>query len=309
MSFSGEVKSALAKQIPEKPCCQQAELLALFRSDGVVHRNPGDEEVLLHFETENAAVAAKIFKLLKTLYGFRVGVSVRRKKKLKKNNVYTLSLENRAAAETLLTALEMEYSDRLEDQYLEDLFLDNDCYRAYLRGSFLGGGSVNNPEGDYHLEMTSRNASNAYFLYTAMEGFDLHPRISKRKSKYLVYLKDSEEIVTFLNVIGAHKALLDFENVRILKDFRNQVNRAVNCETANLNKMVDTGVRQVDAIRRIDRARGLETLPVSLREVARLRLAYPSVSLKELGELADPPLSKSAVNHRLRKLEQLADEL
>ncbi len=309
MSFSSEAKSSLARLIPEKRCCQQAELLALFRSDGVVQNQPRQEGYYLQFETENAAVAIKIFKLLKTLYGVRVETSVRRKARLRKNNTYQLTIASREATDAVLKALELEYSDRLEDQYLENLFNGDCCYQSYLRGSFLGGGSVSNPEGDYHLELTSRSASNSYFLLTIMRHFDLNPRVSKRKHKYVTYLKGSDEIVTFLNLIGAHKALLDFENVRILKELRNNVNRAVNCETANLGKTVDTGVRQVEAIRRLDLVTGIGNLPVGLREAARLRLEFPEATLKELGEMMDPPRSKSAVNHRLRKLEDLADKL
>ncbi len=189
------------------------------------------------------------------------------------------------------------------------MFKGDCCYRAYLRGAFLGAGSVSNPEGDYHLELTSHNASNAYFILKAMERFGLEAKINKRKGRFVVYHKGSDDIVTFLNVIGAHKKLLEFENIRIIKDLRNRVNRGVNCETANLTKVVNTGVRQLEAIHTIDRAMGIEKLKPTLKEAARLRLECPSSSLKKLGEMFEPPISKSAVNHRLRKIEDIADKM
>lgn len=306
MSFSSQTKNSLSRIISEDRACQQTELLALLRSDGVFH---DQEEFLLRFETENAALARKIFKLIKVLYGLPMETAVHQKKRLHKNNKYIIRLRGKKAIDHLLTDLRLSYDEGLEDDYTEDLFVHDGCYRAYLRGSFLGAGSVSNPEGDYHLELSSHNASNAYFILKAMERFDLHPRINKRKRRYVVYLKDSEDIVTFLNVVEAHVKLLEFENVRIIKDLRNRVNRSVNCETANLNKVVNTGVRQLEAIRHIEATQGLETLSPKLKEMARLRMEFPYVSLKELGEMLSPPRSKSAVNHRLKKLEEMADRI
>jgi hypothetical protein len=308
MSFSSQTKNNLSRIIPETECCLHTELLALLRSDGLVKKNLS-EEYLLEFETENAAVARKIFKLLRAIYDIPVEVSVRQKKRLKKNNKYTIRIRGRANLDLVLHELELSYQERLEDDYLENMFKGDCCYRAYLRGSFLGAGSVSNPEGDYHLELTSHNASNAYFILKAMERFGLEAKINKRKGRFVVYHKGSEDIVTFLNVIGAHKKLLEFENIRIIKDLRNRVNRGVNCETANLTKVVNTGVRQLEAIHTIDRAIGIEKLKPTLREAARIRLEFPSSSLKELGEMFEPPISKSAVNHRLRKIEDIADKM
>lgn len=308
MSFSSQTKNNLSRIIPKKECCQHTELLALFRSDGVIKKDLS-EEYLLEFETENAAVARKIFKLLRALYDMPVEVSVRQKKRLRKNNKYTIRIRGKGYVDLVLRELKLSFQERLEDDYLEDMFHGSCCYRSYLRGSFLGAGSVSNPEGDYHLELTSHNASNAYFILKTMERFDLEARINKRKGRFIVYLKGSEDIVTFLNVIGAYKKLLEFENIRILKDLRNRVNRGVNCETANLNKVVNTGVRQLEAIHAIDRTMGIEKLKPSLKEVARLRQEFPSSSLKELSEMLDPPISKSAINHRLRKLEEIADKM
>lgn len=306
MSFSSQTKNNLSRIMPTDRASQQTELLALLRSDGVFQKQA---KMTLRFQTENAAVARKIFKLIKSLYGLPMETAVHQKKRLHKNNKYLLGLQGKKAIGLLLTDLKLSFDDRLEDPYDESLFTHEGCYRSYLRGSFLGAGSVSDPEGDYHLELTSHQASNAYFILKAMERFDLHPRISQRKRRHVIYLKGSDDIVTFLNVVGAHKKLLEFENVRILKDLRNKVNRGVNCETANLNKVVNTGVRQVEAIRRIDLQLGIEKLPPKLKEIARLRLEFPHLSLAELGKLLSPPKSKSAVNHRLKKLEEMADKI
>jgi DNA-binding protein WhiA len=182
------------------------------------------------------------------------------------------------------------------------------CAIAYLRGVFLGGGFVADPHGDFHFELTAESEPIAHDLVDLMARFDIHARVTQRRGAYTVYLKGAEPIVDFLALVGAHRALLRTEDVRILKEMRNDVNRLVNAETANLQKTAAAAAGQVAAVRAIERARGLESLPPALREIASLRLEYPEVSLRELGELADPPLSKSAVYHRIRRLEELAEE-
>ena len=183
------------------------------------------------------------------------------------------------------------------------------CRRAYLRGAFLGGGSVNKPEGDYHLELVTANETFARNLYKLLRGQRLPAGITERKRDFVVYLKDGDAISGFLGLVGAYQAVMNFENVRVVKDMRNQVNRLVNCETANLQKTVNAAGRQLDAIRRIEAAGGLEQLPKSLRETARLRLELPEATLQELVEAAGGRLGKSGINHRLRKLEAIAAEI
>jgi hypothetical protein len=182
------------------------------------------------------------------------------------------------------------------------------CRRAYIRGVFQGGGSVNKPGGDYHLELVTDNDDYAKALVKLLQSFDLQAGLSSRKQDSVVYLKGADEITSFLNVVGAHNALLDFENTRIVKDMRNRVNRIVNCETANLEKTVNTGMRQVEKIRFLKEKGYLSKLSAALQEIAEVRLQYPEVSLQELVEILGGRLGKSGVNHRLRKLEQVADE-
>ncbi|OPZ73936.1 MAG: Sporulation transcription regulator WhiA [Firmicutes bacterium ADurb.Bin456] len=204
----------------------------------------------------------------------------------------------------------LDAAGRLSNAAVGDRLVSRECCRrAYLRGVFLGGGSVNSPEGNYHLEIITDNETFALFIEKLMQKMRLSARISRRKNWFVVYLKESEQIIDFLNLVGAHSALLNFENARIYKDMRNQVNRLVNCETANLNKTVNAAVRHLENIELISDTIGLGQIPASLREVAELRVKYPDASLKELGELIQPRLGKSGVNHRLRKIEEIADQI
>ena len=183
------------------------------------------------------------------------------------------------------------------------------CRRAYLRGAFLASGSISNPEKSYHFEIVCQNRRQAENLKDLYKKYNLDAKIVQRKKYYIVYIKEGAQIVDALNVMGAHVALMNLENVRILKEMRGSVNRIVNCETANIGKVVGAACRQIDDIRYIECKVGLSDLPPALQEMARLRLEYPDSSLAELGDLCEPPIGKSGVNHRLRKLSELAKKL
>lgn len=310
MSFSVVVKSEMARVMPKKRCCQIAELAALIGMDGSIKETEQGKPALV-MSNHSGSVARKIYKLCKLLLkSLTIQVAVTKKPYLKKQNAYHIIIPYQGGIEEAVTSLGLEIADDGWQAFWHPLaFQEKCCQRAYLRGAFLGGGSVNDPEGNYHLEIITKDPIHSQLLCDLMENFDLKARVSKRKRYYVVYLKESDQIVDFLNIVGAHRALLDFENTRVVKDMRNQVNRLVNCETANLTKTVEAGVRQVEMIRLLDREMGLEKLSLPLREMARLRLEFPDVSLKELGQMLDPPVGKSGVNHRLRKLEALAEEL
>ena len=310
MSFSAVTKNELARIVGSKDCCRLAELAALIKMDGSVQIS-GLKKLSLNIVTENAAVARKIFKLLKNLFGLSTEILVRRKARLRKNNVYLVRIPSQPGMEEILKALGITEGGFAfsEEGIVPDLVKKDCCRKAYLRGAFLGGGSVNNPEGTYHLEIITDNQKHAQDLALLMQSFNLPAKVSPRKNWYVVYLKGSEQIVECLNHMGAHSALLDFENARIYKDMRNQVNRLVNCETANLQKTVSAAVRQLENIKYLADTIGLVKLPKPLREAAELRLNNPDASLKELGEMWDPPVGKSGVNHRMRKLEHLAEKL
>ncbi|MDQ7789898.1 MAG: DNA-binding protein WhiA [Eubacteriales bacterium] len=310
LSFSVQAKNELAR-IEERFCCRVAELAALVRFNGevtgigVAHRRP-----VLNVSTENAAVARKVFKGLKETLELPARVSGRRKARLRKNNRYLVQVEDGMNLIPALPKLGLSVSaGEVKTGNYKRLLSRDCCRRSYLRGTFLARGSVSSPQSDYHLEILLDNETDALNIAELMQRQGLDARVSTRKRKWVVYIKDSNQIVDCLNLMGAHAALLDFENTRIFKEMRNQVNRLVNCDTANLNKTVRAGVRQEKLIRLLREHIGMHRLSPPLRQLAELRLAHPDVSLRELGELSNPPLSKSCVNHRLRKLELMARKL
>ncbi len=308
MSFAAETKRELATVFDEKRECRVAELSALVQMNGKVYRT--NDEMILEIQTENAAIARKIFSLIKDVFAISAEIMVRKKMRLKKNNVYLIRLLNNV--EELLQELKIVDSEMVYNLKIDpDLIKTTLCKRAYLRGAFLAAGSLNNPEsGSYHLEISSNSQEHAEDLAKLSNYFRLNARWSERKKGFFIYLKEGEKISDFLSVIGAHQALLKFEDVRIVRDIRNSVNRIVNCEKANLKKISDTGVRQAESIRLISREIGLDNLPTRLQEIAELRLQYPDASLQELAELLPSgKISKSGVNHRLRKLEEIAGKL
>lgn len=199
--------------------------------------------------------------------------------------------------------------ERTLEVHREQLLSRDCCKRAFLRGAFLASGSISDPQKSYHFEIVCQQLPQAQLLQELYHAFALDAKIVQRKKYYIVYLKEGSQIVDALNVMGAYVALMNLENVRIIKEMRGSVNRIVNCETANINKVVGAACRQVEDIRYIQRKAGLDELPPALREMAQLRLEYPDSSLKELGELCDPPVGKSGVNHRLRKLGEIAKKL
>ncbi|ASS76516.1 DNA-binding protein WhiA [Tumebacillus algifaecis] len=305
MSFAARTKKELT-QLDLKPCCKRAELAALIRMNGTVLIS--GKRISLDVTTENAAIARRMYTLLKELFGVHAEILVRKKMRLKKNNVYMMRVpfQVREILQELCIAGEnLVFVAGIN----QELVKKNCCKRSYLRGVFLAGGSVNDPEGSsYHLEIASNDYDHSAALLTLINEYDLNAKLIDRKKSYVVYLKEVEKIIEFLNIIGAHQALLKFEDIRIVKGMRNQVNRLVNCETANLNKTIEASVRQIENIKLLERVIGLQNLPPRLREVAELRLQFPDINLKELGEMLPSVVSKSGVNHRLRKLDELAEK-
>lgn len=309
MSFSTTTKNELARVKAAQRCCQLAELAAITKLDGTIQIS-GSHQLSLHILTENAAVARKVLSYLKNLFDVQTEILVRKKQKLKKNNIYIVRVMAQPGVQYILEEIGvLDDKGRLSEGVNGRLLKEECCRRAFLRGAFLGGGSVNNPEGTYHLEILCNDAEFARFLCRMLQGYKLSAKISNRKNWQVIYLKGSEEIIKLLNIMGAHAALLNFENVRIYKEMRNNVNRLVNCETANLNKTVDAALQQLENIRIIDEYMGLHKLPPNLREIAETRRKYPDISLKELGELLDPKVSKSGVNHRFRRIQRIAEDL
>lgn len=309
MSFSEITKNELARVIPEGRCCQMAELAGLIRMDGAILISTNNQ-IGLELTTENAAVARKVVKLAKLVFKVETEIRVQRKNRLKKNNIYLVKIPPHNKVQGILNVLGITSDGFLINPEVSAVVTKKKCCRrSYLRGVFLGAGYVNDPENTYHLEIITSSLEYSQSLVSLIKKFALEPKISIRKQWYIVYLKESEQIVTFLNIIEAHTALLNFESVRIQKDIRNKVNRLVNCETANLNKTINAAFKQKENIELIANTIGLEKLPPGLRQVAELRLENPDISLKELGEMTEPRLGKSGINHRMRKLEKIAEKI
>ncbi|MNZ97309.1 Sporulation transcription regulator WhiA [compost metagenome] len=306
MSFAAQTKKELTL-IEADSCCERAELSALIRMNGSV--SVSSRKVVLDISTENAAIARRIYSLIKKHFEVHVELLVRKKMRLKKNNVYMVRIPG--SVQELLSELRI-----VSEGFMFNLGIDKEmirkpcCKRSYLRGAFLAGGSVNNPEGSsYHLEIASMYQEHCEALVDLANTFDLNARCIERKKGFIFYIKEGEKIIELLNIIGAHQALFKFEDVRIMRDMRNSVNRIVNCETANLNKTIGAAVRQIENIKLLQREVGLDSLPEKLKEVAVVRLQHPDMNLTEVGEMLGGKVSKSGVNHRLRKIDEMAEKL
>lgn len=310
MSFSQEVKNELTRIMPDKICCQKAELAAVLATAATVRK--GDEGVFLRIETESASTARKVFLLIKKTGPLQPAVRMENKKRFYKERLYVVNVpltreEDYVALEELLP---MDREGNIKTRSLvKEMVSRNCCRRSYIRGVFLSRGFISRPEEQYHLEITFNDHHLAEEVQKMAKKLGVEIRKGERKNNPVLYIKDSEKIADFLRIIGASKALLDYENVRIIKSMRNDVNRQVNCETANLAKTIDASVRQIELLERLKKEKGLNLLSPPLRELALLRLSYPDLSLKELGEMLDPPLSKSGVAYRMRKLEKTAEDL
>jgi cell division protein WhiA len=306
MSFAAETKRELTQLKPDA-CCAKAELAALIRMNGSI--SIANRHMSLDISTENAAIARRIYTLIKSVFDYPAEVLVRKKMRLKKNNVYIVRMNENA--KEMLENLKIVNDVLMFTRRIDSSLIKKTCCkRAYMRGAFLAGGSLNHPESSYHLEIFSSYEEHIQSLADLMNTYDLKVKMLPRKNGYILYIKEGEKITEFLGLIGAHQALLYFEDIRIVKDMRNSVNRLVNCETANLNKTVGAAIKQVENIRLIERELGVDQLPKKLREIAEVRLQNPDATLKELGEMiTGETITKSGINHRFRKIAAIADKI
>nr|WP_296157637.1 DNA-binding protein WhiA [uncultured Blautia sp.] len=307
MSFSGMVKEELSRQISMARHCRIAEIAALLSACG---RLTSDGR--LKFQTENQVVIRKYFTLLKKTYNIDTEISVRESRQMKKGNVYFVEITDPVQVETVLQATKLT-TDESDGETLyagNGLIMQQSCCkRAFIRGAFLAAGSISDPEKGYHFEIVTGDERKAVQLQELIRSFQIDAKIVLRKKSHVVYVKEGAQIVDMLAIMEANVALMNLENIRILKEMRNSVNRKVNCETANINKTVNAAVKQIEDIRLIESTTGFHNLSEGLAEIAELRLQYPEATLKELGMMLNPQVGKSGVNHRLRKLSEIADEL
>ncbi|MEE0885065.1 MAG: DNA-binding protein WhiA [Faecalimonas sp.] len=311
LTFSGKVKEELSRQWNEQMHCQIAEIAAIISMCGKVTIDSRDRYAV-KVRTENISVARKCFTLLKKTFNIEAESLVTINKS-KGNTTYTVVIKQHEDAMKLLQAARLVDGDgEISEEFSTSRNLivhKSCCKRAFLRGAFLASGSMSHPEKSYHIEMVCASKVKAEQIQKLINSFGLDAKVILRKNSYVVYLKEGSQIVDLLNIMEAPIALMEMENVRILKEMRNSVNRKVNCETANINKTVSAAAKQAEDIRLIQKEIGLNKLPEGLQEIAELRLTYPDASLKELGEMLTEPLGKSGVNHRLRKLSELAEDI
>lgn len=312
MSFSRKVKEELGALLNSGRHCCIAEFAAIFALCGKIksHRRG---KISLQMHSENLTVIRKSYILLKDVFGVSVEMIVRNYSVHGENIIYMLFVRKEADVLFVLKAIKMldeegnlwGVSGKMDNRLVQN----SCCKRAYLRGSYLVAGSITNPEKAYHLEISLSNPGYAMQLQGLAADFGIEAKIVERKKYQVLYIKEGAQIVDFLNVVGAHVAMMDLENVRIVKEVRNNVNRQVNCETANINKTVTAAARQMDDIRYLQNNKGFSRLTDGLREIAELRMEYPDCSLQELGQMLLEPISKSGVNHRLRKISKIAEEM
>lgn len=286
MSFSADVKEELTRHISSARHCQIAELAAMMHFGGQFGQTD-DDGLIIGFQTDNSSVLKKGFTLWKKTY-----------------NIDTVMAVSGAVKQDILA----KFGD-LSDPVSPMLLKNACCKRAFLRGAYLCTGSMSDPEKSYHLEFVCVRLAQAMQLQEILSDFDIEAKIVRRKKYYVVYLKEGSCIVELLGVMEAHVSLMNLENLRILKEMRNSINRRVNCEAANITKTVNAANKQVEDIILIRDTCGFGQLSDSLREIAEVRLEYPDATLKELGEYLNPPVGKSGVNHRLRKLSEIAEKM
>ncbi len=328
MSFSTKVKEEISRHHITGRHCQIAQLLAFVLAVGEVELKDGQAKLIL--KTENAIVEEAIQNLIRRLFGEQIV--------MKQYNKY-IEIDDPDMLDILLQTIKLsDYVDYLEEDWLDEdeiQAIDEDtdayvfsrgvslqncrfpkqvvqkecCKKAFLKGLFLAAGSVSDPNKAYHFEIVLQNREIAEVVQSLICGFSMDAKIVKRKKYYVVYLKEGSMIVDILNVMEAYVSLMDMENVRILKDMRNDVNRRVNCETANIKKTVNASRKQIEDIEYIEKTKGLKYLNDALRQLAELRLEEQDANLTELGAMLNPPVSKSGVNHRLRKISSIANKL
>ena len=310
MSFSGEVKRELEGHFSSARHCMLAEIAAILGHCARYTLNPPRIEI----KTESEIPFKKVFTLLQKTFNIKITMPI---DTADGNTSYVGIIENPSHVYTVLQAVGFIHkegenwiiNDTVDPQVVSRLC----CRKAYIRGAFLGSGSMIDPNKTYHMEIVNDQLEKAELLRELLHSFDVESHIIERtrssRSVYVLYLKDGSQIVDVLNIMGGHVALMNLENIRIMKEMRNQINRQVNCEAANLDRVVSAAVKQIQDIRFVIQKVGLDQLPPALAEIAVARIENEDASLKELGEMLDPPVGKSGVNHRLRKLSAMAEEL
>lgn len=307
MSFTAEVKDELSRVEPTCSHCDSATLAALIRIEGTLLVS-GAGKYRLEVVTDAPVVARFVIKSLHEMYALKTDLTMRRSV-LHKTPNWLIEVPNQPGLHDALIDLGVLNSEGLERGIDPRLVQKSCCVAAYLRGVFLGSGFISNPRGDFHFELIVETKTLAKDIVELLEKRGIHAKIMSRRNSFIIYLKSGSAISSFLALVGAHQSALKMENERVIKSVRNDVNRRVNAEIANQAKTAEASIDQIQAIKTVLDHQEISTLPRALQEYIRLRVRYPDATLRELGEHANPPLSKSAINHRVRRLEKMAAEI
>ncbi|MDD2218157.1 MAG: DNA-binding protein WhiA [Eubacteriales bacterium] len=315
MSFSTDTKAELSRIDLEKMCCMMAEIAGFIRMCGVIGLL-GKNGMKITLPSENPAIARHYKKLIKGYFDVDASLEITMGAGFKKGRKYLLTLDDREGqkAEPILRESGIlsikEGMNVFTDGIYEGLIKTKCCRKAYLRGLFLGGGTITDPEKAYHIEFICNTSVLANDVKKLISTFvDLYPRITQRGKNYIVYVKEADQVADILNILGAHNQFFVFEDVRVTKEMRNKANRLSNCDNANMDKTLDAASKQIKAINKIKEEKGLEFLSDKLREAAILRVENPESSLQELADMCVPPMKKSGLNNRLKKIHEIADKL
>ena len=318
MSFASETKNELARIEPEKKCCQLAEISGFLRVAGSL-RLAGGGKFRIVITTENPAIARHYKKLIQEYFGIETRLEIGEsaavgKSRSSRHYAYSITIDPENLSEQILREtgilLIKEGNNYISDGIYSGIIKTKCCRKAYLRGLFMGTGTMSDPEKSYHLEFVCHSETLANDLKKMINSFvDLSAKVARRGNSYIVYMKKADYIRDTLAIMGASSQVFSMEETRIKKSMISDAKRIANCDTANLDRSVDAAMRQLDAIRKIEETRGLAWLPEKLQEVARLRVENPYISISALGDLCDPPLKKSGINNRLKKIEELAAKL
>lgn len=304
MSFTQSIKEELVKHENEGGCCDYAELAGILAFACSVSAAENDYQIKL--VTESAPVARRVVVLSKKLFGVEAKVNTKEYIREKSARSYIVNLRN---GSSVLRSIGLLENSGVAFRVPHETILQDCCQRAFIKGAFLGGGSIANPEKRYHLEFVTRHYLLSKDFEQLFQRFHIRAKTVVRKSKYVTYFKDSENICDVLACMGANSGVMNVYNAKILKEIKNQANRVTNFESANITKMVEASFRQVEAIRKIESYMGLDALPQALADIARLRLQHTDLTLGELGEMLNPPIGKSGVNHRIRRILEIADKI
>ncbi len=310
MSFASDARGEMVRSAVPDPCCARAELsAALLFSGGISFQGAG--RYALSIVSPDAFVVRHYFTLVKRLFETSCEIRTLRSAQLRKHTRYQLVIPQERAMEVLKACglSDPEALFGIAAVPGGEVLKYACCKKAFLRGAFLLVGAVSNPERSYHLEFAAPNGDLADFVSELMNYFEIPAKIACRKAKFVVYLKGAEAISDALTLLGAHNATMALENVRVKKDVGNRINRQINCDESNLARQIDVAQQQLRDIEWIEREIGLSKLPRSLEEIARARIDNAESSLAALGEMLDPPLGKSGVNSRMRRLREIADRL